>query len=109
MDFLQYISTPALTLESNPLVTKLRLTHGRLIGGYLHFPYGPAATLHFLARIGNHQILPFNTGQNYRLDDAVMPFTLGIDLTEPPYIIDLITWNDSTSYAHALTMAFSIG
>lgn len=108
MDFLAYISTPKNTPESSPLVTELRLTRGRLTGGFLYFPSGPAGTLHFYARIGVHQILPFNTGQNFLLDDCVVPFTLGIDLVEPPFSVDCITWNDSTLYAHALTVCFSL-
>lgn len=106
MDFLKYISTPAGQTEAAPLITKLRVEDGRLTGGWLYFPYGPAGTLHFIARRGRHQILPFNTGENYRLDDAVIPFSLGIDLKKPPYIIDLVTWNDSASNAHALTVCF---
>ena len=76
------------------------------MGGFLFFPSGPAGTLHFIARIGVHQILPFNTGENYRLDDCIIPFDLGIDLLEPPYLIDFITWNDSILYPHALTVCF---
>lgn len=106
MDFSKYISTPKNTLESAPKITKLRVTKGRLTGGFLFFPSGPTGTLHFLARVGSHQILPFNTGENFRLDDCVIPFTLGIDLLEPPYSVDCVTWNDSTEYAHALTVCF---
>ena len=108
MDFVKYISTPKDTTEAAPLVTKLKLTRGRLTGGQIYFPSGPAGTLHFLAKIGTHQILPFNTGENFRLDDAVMSFTLGIKLTEQPFIIDLVTWNDSTQYAHVCTVSFSL-
>lgn len=106
MDFVKYISTPKDTTEGNPLVTKLKLTKGRLTGGFLYFPYGPAGTLHFFASIGVHQILPFNTGENFRLDDAVVRFSMGFDLALPPYIIDLVTWNDSASYDHAMTVCF---
>jgi len=108
MDIIQYISTPANTPESDPLLTTIKLTKGRLAGGSLYFPYGPAGTLHFLARIGIHQIIPFNTGQNYRLDDAVMPLSLGFDLTEPPFELQCVTWNDSTDNPHALSIALFI-
>ena len=108
MDILQYISTPANTTEADPLVTKIKLTRGRLTGGSLYFPKGPAGTLHFLARIGVHQIIPFNTGQNIRLNDCVIPLSLGFDLLEPPYTLDCITWNDSTTYSHALTVLLHI-
>ncbi len=108
MDILQYISTPKETTESNPLITTVKLTKGRLVGGSLYFPSGPAGKLHFIARIGVHQIIPFNTGQNIRLDDCVFPLSLGIDLLEPPFELICETWNDSTQYAHALTLVLNI-
>jgi len=108
VDFIQYINTPKNTTETNPLVTTIHLTRGRLKGGFVFFPSGPAGTLHFLARIGMHQIIPFNTGQDLRLDDCVAPLFLGIDLQEPPFIIECVTWNDSTEHDHALTVSFSI-
>jgi len=108
MDFIKYISTPAGQTEAAPLITKLPLADGKLVGGWLYFPEGPAGTLHFLARKGSTQILPYNTGQNYRLNDIVIPFFLDIPWNEPPFIIDLVTWNDSISYAHVLTVCFFI-
>ncbi len=100
MDFLQYISTPAGQTESDPLNTPLILTAGRLVGGFIFFPRGPAGKLHFIAKIGEHQILPYNTGQNYALNGSSASFHLGIALDQPPFSIDLITWNDSTSLTH---------
>ena len=108
MDFVKYISTPKNTAESDPLITTLKLTKGRLTGGFLYFPSGPAGTLHFLARMSVHQILPYNTDEDFRLDDCVIPFTLGVNLVEPPFSIDLVTWNNSTQYPHVLTICFSL-
>jgi hypothetical protein len=108
MDILQYISTPANTLESDPLQTTIKLTRGRLAGGSIYFPSGPAGKLHFIARIGVHQIIPFNTGQNFRLNNSTMPLSLGIDLLEPPFEIICETWNDSTLYDHVLTLVLHI-
>lgn len=108
MDILQYISTPKNTLEADPLITTVKLTRGRLTGGSLFFPSGPAGKLHFLARVGVHQLIPFNTGQNLSLDDCVLPLSLGIDLLEPPFELVCETWNDSTLYDHALTLVINI-
>jgi len=105
---MKYINTPVDRGANNPLVTGMKLTRGRLSGGFLFFPSGPAGMLHFYARMGVHQILPFNTGQNFRLDDCVVPFALGVDLLEPPYEIECITWNDSTLYAHALSVCITL-
>lgn len=106
MDFLQYISTPPNRTEAAPLKTALTLTAGRLVGGFIHFPRGPDGLLHFIAKIGSHQILPYNTGQNYRLNGASATFHLGIDLLQPPFIIDCLTWNDSTSLPHVCNVVF---
>jgi len=108
MDFSAFISTPKNTTVAEPKTTIIHLTRGRLTGGFLYFPSGPAGTLHFLARIGLHQILPFSPGQDYRLDDCVIPFSLGIDLLEPPFSLDCITWNDSNNHAHVLTVCFFV-
>ena len=108
MDIVQYISTPINTTEADPLITIIKLTRGRLAGGVLYFPSGPAGKLHFIARIGLHQIIPFNTGQNLRLDDCVLPLSIGIDLLEPPFELDCETWNDSTLYDHALTLVLHL-
>ena len=104
MDFTAYISTPKDTAETAPLTTYLKLTKGRITGGTLFFPPGPAGTLHLISRIGKHQIIPFNTGQNYRLDDVTIDLNINLDLSQPPYVLDILTWNDSTSYAHVLTL-----
>ena len=104
MDFIYKIDTPANTSVNDPKITIAKLTRGRLVGGFLYFPSGPAGTLHFLLRTGVHQISPFNVGQSYALDDCVIPIHFGIDLPEPPFQIDLVTWNTSTLYTHTLTV-----
>lgn len=104
MDYVHYISTPANTPELSPLTTSLRLSAGRLTGGFLYFPRGPSGYLHFVARIGVHQIIPFNPDQSYRLNGCVIPLDLDIDFFEPPYVIHCITWNESTTLAHACTV-----
>ena len=106
MDFVKYISTPKNTLESAPQITTLKLTRGRLTGGFLFFPSGPAGTLHFLARFASHQIYPFNKDESVCLDDCVVPISLGINVADPPYLIDLVTWNESVLYDHVLTVCF---
>ncbi len=90
------------------MVTTIKLTKGRLTGGSIYFTSGPAGKLHFIARMGVHQVIPFNTGQNLRLDDCVFPFSLGFDLVEPPFDLDCETWNDSTLFDHALTVVLNI-
>jgi len=106
VDFVKYISTAIGRDASDPVTTTIKLTRGRLTGGFLFFPSGPAGKLHFQARIGVHQLIPFNSDESYHMDDCMVPFHLGIDLMTPPYEIDCVTWNTSEDYAHALTVGF---
>lgn len=106
MDFVKYISTPKNTAEADAKTTTIKLTRGRLTGGFLFFPSGPAGKLHMLARIGIHQLIPFNSGEAYHLDDCMVPFHIGINLSTPPFEIEIVTWNTSTDYDHALTVGF---
>ena len=108
MDITQYIITPKDTPERAPLETIIKLTKGRLNGGALYFPSGPAGTLHFIARIGIHQIIPFNTGQSIALNNCVIPLSLGFTIEEPPFLLSCFTWNDSTLYDHALTIVLHL-
>ncbi len=106
MDFSAHITTPKNTFFASPKITTIHLTKGRLTGGFLFFPPGPAGTLHIVARIANHQILPFSSDENYHLDDCVIPFSLGINLLELPLTVDCVTWNDSTQWSHLLNICF---
>jgi len=106
MDYIAYISTPKENKKGNPKITTLRLSRGRLCGGFLYFPRGPSGYLHFIARIGVHQIVPYNIDHSYRLNGCVVPLHIDIDFFEPPYIIDCVTWNDSATIDHALTAGF---
>lgn len=105
MDFAKYISTPKETPESAPLSTEIQLTKGRIFGGWVYFPYGPAGTLHLQIYKGSEQVAPANRGDSYNLDDAVIPLSLDFDLDGPPYVLTARTWNTSTTYDHALNLA----
>lgn len=106
MDYLLYIDTPPANNEDNPKKTTLKLSRGRLTGGFLYFPRGPSGYLHFEAYIATWKILPYNKDETYRLNGCVVPLYLNIDFFEPPFLIDCITWNDSKVYDHVLTVGF---
>lgn len=108
MDFIKYISTPKNTEQAAPQITNVQLTRGKITGGWINFPSGPAGKLHFLAKIGSHQIAPFNTGENYALDDATVNFSIDVNILEPPYLVNCLTWNESTTYDHVLTVCFFV-
>jgi hypothetical protein len=109
MDYAVYISTAHSTYtEASPKVTTVKLTKGLITGGFIYFPSGPAANLHLKVRRGVHQIIPANPGENYALDDCIVPLFPNIEIEEPPFNLDILTWNDSTSHDHALTISLFI-
>lgn len=83
----------------------MALTRGRLCGGWVYFPSGPAGTLYLQVRRGLNQILPSNPDGAYNLDDIRVNFYLDVVLSQPPYEVSILTWNTSTSYDHTLTLA----
>lgn len=107
MDFSKYISTAHSTYsESSPLITDLLITKGRIKGGWLYFPSGPAGTLHLKVLRAGHQILPATPEEDLALNDIVVPLFINQDINDVPLSLQLYTWNTSTTLAHALTICF---
>jgi len=109
MDYAWKIDTPHSKYdEAAPMLTTLQLTGGRLVRGFLYFPSGPAGLLHLVVLRGLNQIIPAEKGSNYALDDCVVPLLPDLDLDQPPYTLDALTWNESTEHNHTLTLSLSL-
>jgi len=108
MDYLATIDTELNTTADSPKSTTIKLTAGYLLGGFLYFPSGPAGKLHCVVKHGLHQILPVNNGENYALDDAVVKLHFGYMIDVPPYQLEVLTWNESVTYSHTLTICIAL-
>ena len=107
MDYLYKVDTAHSTYtRNNPKRTTVKLSRGRITGGFIYFPSGPAGTLNLTVVRAGYQIAPVDPQQSYALDDCVIPISPGYDLDQPPYVLTLLTWNDSTQYSHTLTISF---
>lgn len=104
MDYVSKIDTETTYSEEGPKKTIIRMTRGLLKGGFLYYPSGAAGLLHCVVTRGPRQLLPANRGSSYALDDCVVPLDISTYLYQPPYDIEVLTWNDSTSYSHSLTI-----
>jgi len=103
------IDTPHSTFtEGSPKPTQLQLTKGILTDGVIYFPKGPAGTLHLVVKRALQQLLPANKDKNYALNDCVIPFSLNYPLDQPPYTLEIFTWNDSTTQPHTLTFSINL-
>lgn len=109
MDYAVKIDTAhSVYTRAAPKLTTLQMSRGRLAGGWIYFPSGPAGLLHLIILRAKFQITPVNQHQSYALDDVMVPLHLGIDLDQPPYQITILTWNDSTQYDHTLTLSLTL-
>jgi len=103
MDFTKYISTVHSTYtESSPLISPLKITKGRITGGWIRLPSGSAGTLHIKVFRGVHQVFPSTPDESYNGDDVLYPLYGNHDVFEPPTELTIHTWNLSTTYDHAL-------
>ncbi len=91
-----------------PMRTVVKLSRGRLTGGWIYFPSGPAGLLHLTVLRATHQLAPFDPQQDYSLDNVIAPLSLGFDLDQPPYQVTVLTWNESTVYEHTLTVSLTL-
>lgn len=109
MDYLTTITTEHSTFtRSAPKRTVLELTRGRLSGGWIYFPSGPAGLLHAIILRASHQLAPVDREQSYRLDDVIANLSIGYDLEQPPFQVTVATWNDSIIYDHTLTVSLTL-
>jgi len=104
MDYLRRITTEhSVYTEAKPKRTIMPMTKGRIVGGWIYFPSGPAGTLHIAVLRGIHQLCPIDPGNNYALDDCVVALFINLEINQPPLNLEVLTWNDSTTYNHTLT------
>jgi len=105
MDFLRSVLTEKNTYTASaPKKTIVKMTKGLITGGWLYFPTGPAGLLHLVVKKGNHQVYPIDAGNDYALNDCVIPLSGGLFLAEPPFQLTVCSWNTSTAYDHTLTL-----
>ncbi len=109
MDYAVQITTAhTVYTAAAPMRTVVKLSRGRLTGGWIYFPSGPAGLLHLKLLRVTHQFAPFDPQQDYSLDDVIAPLSLGFDLDQPPFQVTIATWNDSTTYDHTLTISLTL-
>jgi len=109
VDYLVTITTEHSTYtRSAPKRTVLKMSRGRITSGWIYFPSGPAGLLNLILLRASYQIAPVDPQQAYRLDDAIATLSPNFDLHQPPYQVTALTWNDSTTYDHTLTLSLTL-
>ena len=99
---------PPNTLKNSPVQAELVLDYGIVDQVIINIPRGVFALAGFQIRQGNTQILPANLGAWMTGDNLNQAFKVNIDLTNPPYVLQAKYYNNDDTYAHTITLEFSL-
>lgn len=99
MDYFKKIVTPADTLESDPLITVLELTRGRLLLGEIIFSDDCNYHLHLAFYLSSFRLAPFNRDSNYCGDNCKIDVFFDQDMHLQPHRLGIASWNESDQAA----------
>jgi len=102
------ITTPANTLSSTPKKTVMKLAKGTTYKVEFLFPPGPVGLLHVQVFDALHQVWPSNPGADFSSDSETISFDDQYELDEPPYELQVLTWNEDDTYEHRATIRIGL-
>lgn len=108
MYYFASIPTPPLTPSNNPVEVTLGLEAGRLDYFDVEMPIGCEGLAHLIIKFHNRQIVPYNTASDLFGDDRIFRIVLNYYMTEEPYEVKILAWNDDDTYLHTPTVGASV-
>lgn len=108
MIFSYPIITPLNTPIDVPVRTVINITKGVITGWFVFFPRGHWGECRLRVKKGDHPLLPAN-GEGYIYGDGtVFKSKDFVHVKNPPYKLDVFTWNLDTINAHELLFIVTI-
>lgn len=107
MVYSKTISTPPLTVETSPLITRLKVLRGLIYKVDFYFPPGSSGLLHCYVKDGNYQVYPTNYPDSFFGDNVTVSFEDLYEIVSEGRALDIVTWNEDSEFAHILQ--FRIG
>jgi len=99
------IPTPANTLASSPLETRLVVTAGIAREEWFMFPAGCVGLAHMVVEYQSRQVWPALPGTSLHWDDVMIHVEDRYPFEEEPFDVVIKTWNLDDTYDHTLTFA----
>ena len=94
------VTTAKQTLESNALITPLKLTKGVIKNVEFYFPPGNAGLHHLRLFINDKLFVPYNN-DNYIIGDSVLlSYDVNHYLNEEPFLLKIESVNFDNVYSH---------
>ncbi len=108
MIYVKKITTPANTTKLNAVKTTLKLTKGVIHQVDVQFPPGSSALAHCVINLGRNQIWPTNANESFSSDNVNISFKEDFPLSEPPFLLDISTWNLDDTFSHDIITRFGL-
>ena len=108
MYYEQILLIPRNTLITAPVVQDLPVTSGNLQHVEVFFPPGCAGLAHLSIWYWGRQIWPSNPDSFFTADGLAIAFDQDIDIVDPPYIFQLLGWNEDDTFPHSLIVRMSV-
>lgn len=102
------IVTPEKTLESDKLVTRMKMALGEIIQVSILFPSGCIGLVHVQIFRGGHQLYPANVGDDFSTNNEVINFVESYKIKTQPAELIALTWNTDTVYSHITRLRFNL-
>jgi hypothetical protein len=99
------ITIPAATVKDTPEQVYLTVSKGTIQRWFVGFPPGCAALAHIAVYWHEQKVFPAGEEEAVNWDDYVFDPLEDLDLSEPPYRLKVVGWNDDTSYEHTIQVA----
>ena len=102
------ILTPSNTPQTAPLKTVIPLACGMIYVFKLYLPPGSSGLMHVQVYDAGYQILPTTIGSSFSGDNLNLSFDENYPKLEPPFELNVWTWNLDTDYDHSLEIYFGM-
>ena len=102
MNYCARITTPASTLETDPLISVIAVDAGVVYKLEIDFPYGSCRFLHVQIFDGPTQVWPKTIGESYIGHGTLISFEEEYYKTNAPLEFTIKTWNEDDFYSHKL-------
>jgi hypothetical protein len=108
MFYEQILLIPKSTLISAPVVQDLPVTSGNLQRVEILFPWRCCGLAHVCILYWGRQIFPSNPDSFFTGDGETIGFDEDIDIVDPPYVFQLVGWNEDDTWPHSPIVRMSI-
>ena len=108
MLFKQYLSIPPNTPMLTPVKAQLSVLKGTITQWLIYSDPEAADLLHFKCSYHGSQLIPFRGGE--WVEGFLQPITLteNIELSSPPFVIDVEGYNEDDTFRHEFYMHINI-